>query len=130
MQAVDEASCKAEAGRVKDRAAKAESLYRTVLARFSRHLHALRGLAEARAHQRLAVAIEQQRLSIYPHEPTLHELTAYEQFPLESGRTRTSAPAGEHDDCVIALALCHWGMTAWGGDFILGSPTVSSEFMD
>ncbi len=78
----------------------------------------------------LAVAIEQQRLSIYPHEPTLHELTAYEQFPLESGRTRTSAPAGEHDDCVIALALCHWGMTAWGGDFILGSPTVSSEFMD
>lgn len=78
----------------------------------------------------LAVAIEQQRLAIYRHEPTLRELAAYEQVALPSGGVRTAAPAGQHDDCVVALALCQWGMSAWGGELILGSPTVTSEFMD
>jgi phage terminase large subunit-like protein len=78
----------------------------------------------------LAVAIEQQRLTMIPHEPTRRELEAYEQTALPSGAFRTGAPPGRHDDCVIALALCQWGMAAWGGGLILGSPTVSSEFVE
>ena len=75
----------------------------------------------------LALAIEQERLAIIPHEQTLRELTAYEHSVLPSGHSRTAAPPGGHDDCVIALALCHWGMSARGSEFILGSNLVTSE---
>jgi hypothetical protein len=76
----------------------------------------------------LAVSIEQQRLTIIPDETTLRELEAYEVRALPSGANRLSAPPGLHDDCVIALALCHWGMGRGGEDLILGSAMVTSEF--
>ena len=75
----------------------------------------------------LVLAIEHQRLTIVPHEPTVRELEAYEHTVLPSGLSRTSAPPGGHDDCVIALALCHWGMSARSSEFILGSRLVASE---
>jgi len=69
----------------------------------------------------LALAIEQERLTLVPHEQTLHELAVFEHTTTAHGHTRTGAPPGETDDCVVALALCTWGMAAWGGEFILGS---------
>ena len=75
----------------------------------------------------LAVGIEQQRLHIAPHAQTLRELNAYARTPTAEGRTRFAAPAGEHDDCVIALALCWWGLCAGGGEFILGPSMVTRD---
>lgn len=69
----------------------------------------------------LAIAIEQERLTLVPHEPTLRELAAYAYRDLPSGGAGTAAPAGQHDDCVIALALCLHGMAAQAQPFILGS---------
>lgn len=78
----------------------------------------------------LAVAIEEQRITIIPHEETLRELEAYEQTALPSGQMRTGAPAGKHDDCVIALALCHGGMTAPAREWIHGDPLISLAYGD
>ena len=53
----------------------------------------------------LAVAIEQQRIG-YPNDSVLiNELEsyAYDRTPL--GNLRMGAPTGQHDDCVISLAL-------------------------
>lgn len=76
---------------------------------------------------RLALAIEQEHLAIVPHEQTLKELAAFEHTVLPSGGSRTAAPPGGHDDCVIALALCHWGMAGAGSEFILGPRLLTSE---
>lgn len=38
----------------------------------------------------------------------LEELEAFEYSVTEAGNVRTSAPSGQHDDCVIALALASW----------------------
>ena len=78
----------------------------------------------------LAVAIEQQRLKFAPHEATQAELESYEQTASPAGHPRTGAPPGRHDDCVIALALCHWGLSVPQGRLILGSPAVFSEYME
>lgn len=75
----------------------------------------------------LAMDIEQERLTIFPHEITLAELEAYEITLLPSGHGRTSAPPGKYDDCVMALALLNWGMSGRGGEFILGERLVISE---
>jgi hypothetical protein len=75
----------------------------------------------------LALAIEQERLTIIPHEQTVRELLAYEHTLLPSGHSRTAAPPGGHDDCVIALALCHWGMSGGESEFILGSNLVTCD---
>ncbi len=75
----------------------------------------------------LAVGIEQERLHFAPHAQTLRELNAYTRMETREGHTRLSAPSGDHDDCVIALALCYWGMTAGVGEFILGPTLVTSE---
>lgn len=75
----------------------------------------------------LALSIEQALLHIIPHGETLAELAQYQIIELPSGHQRTSAPSGGHDDCVIALALCHWGMRASGGEFILGQPMETRE---
>ncbi|MCL4878024.1 MAG: hypothetical protein KJ064_15305 [Anaerolineae bacterium] len=53
----------------------------------------------------LALAIEEKSISL-PNDPVLlHELQSFEMERLPSGAYRYSAPAGGHDDCVIALAL-------------------------
>jgi hypothetical protein len=47
----------------------------------------------------------------YPRIPELiDELKNFERSETPSGNVRYSAPEGQHDDCVIALALCCWGL--------------------
>lgn len=75
----------------------------------------------------LAIGIERERLTIIPHDQTVRELHAYEYRQLPSGHQRSEGGGGQHDDCVIALALCYWGMSAREPGFILGSKMVTSE---
>ena len=42
--------------------------------------------------------------------PLLEELTAYEYRLTPGSRLSFAAPAGGHDDAVIALALAYWGL--------------------
>jgi hypothetical protein len=57
----------------------------------------------------LSLAIEQGQLELLDDPVQTGELLAYDAEKLPSGLTRYSAPEGQHDDCVIALAL------AWEG---------------
>lgn len=63
----------------------------------------------------LALAFERGEISI-PDQPVLiGELEAYERkVSAATGRSQFSAPAGLHDDCVIALALA-WSAVLYGG---------------
>jgi len=55
--------------------------------------------------EQLALAFEQNTISI-PHDLTLiGELQAFEASALPSGLMRYAAPVGGHDDCVMALAI-------------------------
>jgi hypothetical protein len=60
----------------------------------------------------LAVAFERGDLKIIPDETLIAELQAFESERLPSGLTRYSAPAGAHDDCVMALAMAYHGLGA------------------
>jgi hypothetical protein len=60
----------------------------------------------------LAILLEQQRLKLMDNEVQTNELISYEYEQLASGRLRANAPQGMHDDCVIALALAAWAMSA------------------
>ncbi|GIL24628.1 MAG: hypothetical protein BroJett042_31410 [Bacteroidota bacterium] len=62
----------------------------------------------------LALAFEQGEISVYDDPVLSGELQAYSMERLPSGRFRYSAPAGMHDDTVIALALAWYG-TQYGG---------------
>lgn len=53
----------------------------------------------------LALAFEQNAIGIIPDKTLLTELQAFESVRLPSGMVRYSAPAGLHDDTVMALAL-------------------------
>lgn len=53
----------------------------------------------------LQLAFERGEIRIPDHAPLITELEAFEAERLPSGRWRYSAPAGMHDDTVIALAL-------------------------
>jgi hypothetical protein len=46
------------------------------------------------------------RIELFPE--LIEELEAFEYSVTESGHTRTSAPSGQHDDCVMSLALAAW----------------------
>ena len=59
----------------------------------------------------LALAFERRDISILPEPTLITELQAYEMQRLPSGLLRYSAPAGMHDDCVMALALAWTGTT-------------------
>lgn len=59
----------------------------------------------------LALAFEQKTIGIIPDDVLLGELEAYESERLPSGLVRYSAPAGLHDDTVMALALA-WHFAA------------------
>jgi phage FluMu gp28-like protein len=41
----------------------------------------------------------------------IEELEAFEYSITDNGHTRTGAPSGHHDDCVIALALAYYGVS-------------------
>jgi hypothetical protein len=58
--------------------------------------------------QRLIVAVEQQKVS-WPAEWKVltNEMQRYEYEITARGRISYNAPAGYHDDCVIALALAN-----------------------
>ncbi len=58
----------------------------------------------------LALAFERGDLSIIPDPVMVGELQAYEMERLPSGMVRYSAPAGLHDDTVMALALAWQGV--------------------
>ena len=62
----------------------------------------------------LALAIERRDLALQPNETLLGELAAYGMERLAGGGFRYSAPPGQHDDTVIALALA-WHAARHGG---------------
>jgi hypothetical protein len=67
--------------------------------------------SKEQAIDKLALLIETGRIT-YPNIPALvNELQAYESTRLASGRMRYSAPEGEHDDCVMALAFTMEGLS-------------------
>lgn len=53
----------------------------------------------------LALAIEEKQITLINDPVLIHELQAFEMEILPSGHYRYSAPEGDHDDTVIALAL-------------------------
>jgi len=58
-----------------------------------------------KAIEALELAFERSDIRI-PHDPVLvSELVAYQAEPLPSGLLRYGAPAGQHDDTVMALAM-------------------------
>lgn len=57
---------------------------------------------------RLSVAIERQEITFPEIEVLIDELGKYEFEVTKSGTIRYNAPDGQHDDCVIALALAVW----------------------
>lgn len=65
--------------------------------------------------QALELAFERGDIRVIPDETLIAELESYEQERLQSG-IRYSAPAGLHDDCVMALALAWSAAHAGGGD--------------
>lgn len=60
----------------------------------------------------LAVAFEQGEIEILNDPVLTGELMAYDQERLPSGLIRYSAPEGQHDDTVMALALAWYGITS------------------
>lgn len=61
--------------------------------------------SKTQAIEALALAFERQDLQILNEPTQIGELQAYEMERLPSGLTRYNAPAGMHDDTVMALAL-------------------------
>jgi hypothetical protein len=59
----------------------------------------------------LAWMFERGKLRLWDEPVQEAELLAYEYKPGESNLRRTGAPAGQHDDCVMALALAAWGIS-------------------
>jgi hypothetical protein len=59
--------------------------------------------------QALGLAIERGDLSLLDDQVQIGELQAYEAQVLPSGLLRYGAPAGQHDDTVIALGLAYLG---------------------
>jgi phage FluMu gp28-like protein len=55
----------------------------------------------------LALALERQSITLLDDPVLIAELQAYEMETLPSGLIRYSAPAGAHDDCVMALLLAY-----------------------
>ena len=55
--------------------------------------------------EKLALAIEKNEIGLIRHDTLLQELIAYTQERTAGGLVKYTAPQGEHDDCVIALAL-------------------------
>ena len=60
----------------------------------------------------LALNLEQETIGILNDPVLLGELQAYTIEKLPSGNYRYCAPAGLHDDCVIALCLANWARLA------------------
>lgn len=66
--------------------------------------------SKAEAVEALALAFEQGSIQILNEPVLLSELQAFAAEPLPGGMLRYAAPGGQHDDCVMALALA-WSVT-------------------
>jgi phage FluMu gp28-like protein len=66
---------------------------------------------------RLAMALENGRLRLMDVPEQTSELLAYQYEMTASRNVRMNAPAGLHDDCVIALALANWNAESTPGIF-------------
>jgi hypothetical protein len=66
--------------------------------------------AKMRLVDSLALAFEQGSIRILHDAVLIAELQAYEMERLPGGTLRYGAPAGEHDDTVVALMLAWHGL--------------------
>jgi hypothetical protein len=57
---------------------------------------------------RLSIAIERQEITFPQIDVLIDELGKYEFEITKGGTVRYNAPEGQHDDCVMALALVVW----------------------
>jgi len=64
--------------------------------------------SKAQLVEHLAMAIEQGKITYPPIPEILNELESFEYEITRAGNVRYSAPEGQHDDCVISLALAAW----------------------
>ncbi len=58
----------------------------------------------------LAIAVEQRAIGLIDNPVLLGELDAYQYETSRAGNLKMNAPAGQHDDCVVATALGWWGV--------------------
>ena len=82
--------------------------------------------SKAQAVEALALAFERGDIRILNDAVLVSELTAYEAVPLPSGLRRYGAPSGQHDDCVIALAIA-W--SAGSGQHLAVYPVPESDLI-
>lgn len=60
--------------------------------------------------EKLSIWIEQRKIQLLPIEETIHELDSFSYEIGPTGKLRYSAPAGLHDDIVLAHALAVWDL--------------------
>ena len=60
--------------------------------------------------ENLQLMMENRNIIFPPHKELCQELNSMGWNISKKGKIRIEAPAGRHDDCVMALALCAWGM--------------------
>ncbi len=82
--------------------------------------------SKGQAIRALALAFERGDIQILKDPVLINELGAYQAEQLASGHTRYSAPSGQHDDCVMALALA-W--TAVSNEGRLVYPVPDAEII-
>jgi hypothetical protein len=82
--------------------------------------------SKAQAIEALALAFERGDIRILNDPVLVGELVAYQAERTSSGMTRYGAPAGQHDDTVMALAMA-WSAVA--GQYRLVYPTPDSELV-
>jgi hypothetical protein len=73
--------------------------------------YALTATSKAALVNNLSMLLEQRKLILPRPElwpEGIDEMEAFEYSMSDAGNTRTGAPSGMHDDCVIALALAAW----------------------
>ncbi len=72
--------------------------------------------------ENLALALERNEYQLLNDEVLISELLAYRLTRMPSGMWKYEAPAGGHDDTVIATALSLWGVT--------NSPALLIDYLD
>lgn len=76
----------------------------------------------------LIISMEQETLRFPPIPQLISELRAYEYETTKAGNIRMNAPSGYHDDTVVALALCNYGLGQSGGarqKIVIAYPTLT-----
>jgi phage FluMu gp28-like protein len=59
--------------------------------------------------QKLVLAFERGQIGIPNSETLIEELEAFQYVP-RGDRLKMEVPEGQHDDCVMSLALANWGL--------------------